>query len=469
VGGFASIPGPERGRLCASIKVAAAALAVFFLVLAAPPARAAAVKYTASGAVQAQYSSNVYFSSDTPSSTIGTPAEDRKSKTSSLGGSLAAELGANVNTPRSQFVFSYRPYYRYYYQATRANNLSHGLNLTWKPQITPNTSMKFSGAGSYSPESDNFQERGVDQAFTAAPRARQTRGSVLALFLTQVGPRGSITAEYSYRLLNNGRTQARTQALQDQELRLFDEETHAVGFGAGYQTSQFSKISGRVGYLVMSVEENLFGSAAERTRSFTGDATYSWSKPQRWDLSASLGAFRSRRDASTQVLGLEDRNGDGLTLDLHAGRMFTSGTVSFGVSRSLSTFEGISYQQNVTPSQAAEAANVEGAVTAQTNSIPLGSATRTTAYIGFSKESIRGSSFTCALNGTRRDGIGGGATIDSFGLGSSYGARIARWGGILVSANYVRQRTHQASDQLRLAASDFTNYRAMLGFFFAKR
>lgn len=429
--------------------------------LAATRPAAAVVEYTAAGAMQALYTENVYFTPDED----GTAAAPK----SSTGGSVSAELGLTSTTPRTEFSVSYRPDYRYYAEATGASNLSHALVLAWKPQLTQNTTLNLQEAGSYTPESGNFQGKSADQAFTAARRARQTRSLTTVAVASKLSARWTFNSDYSYRLLHNGRTDVPEEfAGGSGSSILFDEEAHTAGVGAGYQLSVFSTVSGHAGYTINRFEEDLFDPAVQKTRSLSASVSYAWARPDRWSVTIGVGGFRTRQDLASEAVGSSGNNTNDISVDLGMGRTYGKGSLAFGLARGLGTFEGLGRAVNVDADHDGTLDDRDGDGTVDIVIVPLGSATRTTVSAGYRYQFGERTNVALAANGSRKDLIGGGGYIDTIGVASSYEMRFARWGGLRVSYGYTRQKTAGEESDTLSDGRGFSNNTAQLGLFFSR-
>jgi hypothetical protein len=176
-------------------------------------------------------------------------------------------------------------------------------------------------------------------------------------------------------------------------------------------------------------------------------------------LATLLGAT-NREESSTEYSG-----------EIGLIRTYGRGSISAGLTRGVSTFEGLGRRELV---------DTNGDGTAETAvQIPAGSAVRTTLYASYIFTLTRISHFNFSLNATRRSGIesrefdiqgeqadAGRSRVTAVGAGIGYDLQFASWGGLRASYRYVKQR---APGTQLLSDLDFGRSTAILGFFFTTR
>ena len=278
-------------------------LRVLALALAASPwcglAKAADVKWQASGELLAVWTDNVYYEAKDSQ----TPA------VSTAGASAGGGIGLTSTTPRSDLALGYKGSYRNFPQETNANNLEQYLTLSWDTFLSQRTSFTLIEAASSSPEVDNFEDRGVDQGLTVGTRARQIRNTTGVGLSTWLTPRWSLRVDYGYRLLDNGKIQRPEGAPPTTEecnggfcipgggtdtngdgtvdepppsvedLDLLDERGHAANLGFTHMLSPSSDLTFSATYLQTTTTDDVFGgSAIRRSHSYGGNVIYAWSR-----------------------------------------------------------------------------------------------------------------------------------------------------------------------------------------------
>ena len=411
-------------------------------ILAAGAAQAADTHWEVSGEIAAFYTDNVYFDKSRNSSSTGTSPND------SPGIYATADIALMSKTPRGALEVDYRPAYNYYTQQTAANNLEHFLHADWKTGLSPKTTFELDELASYTPESTNFQGRGVDAAFTAGPRASQLLSRTKLALEVQASPRWLLTGDYTYRVLNNGSpVTPDSSGAAPVDTILFDEEWHEVRFGANRSISPASSLGGRLIYTEQRFEENLFGPPTTKTRRAGAELTYGYIPTKGLSLTLDAGGYGVRE----QVMqgGGENVNGSDFILRVRLDRTYLHGTLAVGIEHGFGSFGGLTTTVGTGASQAV---------------VPVGSSNRTTLYGSYAYNLTRRSDLTLAGNATRQKTIDGATTLTTLGAGATYGFRLAEWGGLRVSYDYARQ----TSDGQALNANEFSRNTVRLGFFFAK-
>ena len=157
--------------------------------------------------------------------------------------------------------------------------------------------------------------------------------------------------------------------------------------------------------------------------------------------------------------------------EIGAIRTYGRGSLSTGITRGVSTFEGLGRRLVVD-------GNGDGTLDTVVQ-VPAGSSVRTTLYASYILTLTRVSHFSFSLNATRRVGIEkreftvpgessdvGRTSVTAIGAGVGYDLQFASWGGLRASYRYVQQ--HAPGTQL-LSDLDFGRSTAIVGLFFATR
>lgn len=432
---------------------------------------AADLKWRGSAAVLGLYSENVYFTPDGSQNQAG-GSQDKP--TSSAGGSFTAEVRLTSVTPRSELSLGYKPSYRYYSSQAKASNVQHFLTARWKTNLDANSTFSVDEGAIYTPEADNFQDRGVDKAFTAGPRVRQVTSTTSLGTSTRISPRWNLNADYAYRILGysgpplvapdgdgtRGSTQVGTA--------LFNEEGHIVGLGSSHQLTPASSIGARAGYTLNRFEPDLFASPSLQTSSLGVSVFYNWLAGQRVNFTAGVGGYRTRdRSGRAADVSIPTRTTNDFSADLTLVRTYASSSLAAGVNRGLSTFDGLGRSVTVDRNHDGTLDDSDGDGTVDLVSEPLGSATRTTLYGSYAHTFGLKSNLSLAVNGTRREEAGGGGVLNTIGTGASYGFRFAPWGGLIASYNYARQTA--SGDAAFTRGRKFKNNSAQIGLFVSTR
>jgi hypothetical protein len=165
-----------------------------------------------------------------------------------------------------------------------------------------------------------------------------------------------------------------------------------------------------------------------------------------------LGTSGSRKNSSTEY-----------SAELGMIRTYGRGSLSAGLTRGVSTFEGLGRRTLVDTDQ--------DGTTETPVEIPLGAAVRTTLYGSYVFTLSRVSYLDASINGTRRESVerefdGQRAVVTALGAGLGYDLQFARWGGLRMSYRYTRQLA--PGNQL-LSDREFDSQTAFLGLFFSTR